>query len=327
MFRGILIEGSRGDQQVSIGSIEESDLPDGDVTVDVSFSTLNYKDALAITGKSPIVKHYPMIPGIDFVGTVSSSDHADFQVGDQVVLNGWGVGEKHWGGLAEKARVSGDWLIPLPEAFSPRQAMAIGTAGYTAMLCVMALEKHGVKPESGEILVTGATGGVGSVAVALLAKLGYSVTAVTGRSEEADYLKSLGAANILDRAELSAPGKPLTRETWVGAIDVAGGQVLANVCAGMKYRGVVAACGLAAGMDFPATVAPFILRGVTLCGVDSVMAPKQERLEAWKRLSEDLDTALLDSMITEVPFDNAIEAASQLLAGKVRGRIVVPVAG
>ena len=327
MFRGILIEGSRGDQQVSIGSIEESDLPDGDVTVDVSFSTLNYKDALAITGKSPIVKHYPMIPGIDFVGTVSSSDHADFQVGDQVVLNGWGVGEKHWGGLAEKARVSGDWLIPLPEAFSPRQAMAIGTAGYTAMLCVMALEKHGIKPESGEILVTGATGGVGSVAVALLAKLGYSVTAVTGRSEEADYLKSLGAANILDRAELSAPGKPLTRETWVGAIDVAGGQVLANVCAGMKYRGVVAACGLAAGMDFPATVAPFILRGVTLCGVDSVMAPKQERLEAWKRLSEDLDTALLDSMITEVPFDNAIEAASQLLAGKVRGRIVVPVAG
>lgn len=327
MFKGVLIEGTRGDQQVSLRSVKESELPDGDVTVDVSFSTLNYKDALAITGKSPIVKHYPMIPGIDFAGTVSSSDHADFQVGDQVVLNGWGVGEKHWGGLAEKARVSGDWLIPLPKAFSPRQAMAIGTAGYTAMLCVMALEKHGVTPESGEILVTGATGGVGSIAVAVLTKLGYSVTAVTGRSEEADYLKSLGADKILDRAELSAPGKPLVRETWAGAIDVAGGQVLANVCAGMKYRGVVAACGLAAGMDFPATVAPFILRGVTLCGVDSVMAPKQERLEAWKRLSEDLDTELLDSMITEVTFDNAIEAAGELLDGKVRGRIVVPVAG
>ena len=325
MFKGILIEGARGDQKVSLKSIEDSDLPDGDVTVDVAFSTLNYKDALAITGKSPIVKHYPMVPGIDFAGTVSSSDHADFQVGDQVVLNGWGVGEKHWGGLAEKARVSGDWLIPLPEAFSPKQAMAIGTAGYTAMLCVMALEKHGVTPDSGDILVTGATGGVGSVAVALLAKLGYSVTAVTGRAEEADYLKSLGADKILDRAELSGPGKPLTRETWAGAIDVAGGQILANVCAAMKYRGVVAACGLAGGMDFPATVAPFILRGVTLCGVDSVMAPRQERLEAWKRLSEDLDTDLLDSMITEIPFEQAIDGAGQLLDGKVRGRIVVPV--
>lgn len=327
MFKGILIEGARGDQKVSLKSIEESVLPEGDVTVDVAFSTLNYKDALAITGKSPIVKQYPMVPGIDFAGTVSSSDHADFQVGDKVVLNGWGVGEKHCGGLAEKARVSGDWLIPLPEAFSPKQAMAIGTAGYTAMLCVMALEKHGVTPDSGDILVTGATGGVGSVAVALLAKLGYSVTAVTGRSEETDYLKSLGANKILDRSELSEPGKPLVRETWAGAIDVAGGQVLANVCAGMKYRGVVAACGLAAGMDFPATVAPFILRGVTLCGVDSVMAPKQERLEAWNRLSEDLDTGLLDSMITEIPFTDAIEGASQLLEGKVRGRIVVPVAG
>ena len=327
MFKGILIEGSRGDQKVSLTSIEESELPEGDVTVDVAFSTLNYKDALAITGKSPIVKQYPMIPGIDFAGTVSSSTHADFKAGDPVVLNGWGVGEKHWGGLAEKARVSGDWLIPLPKAFSPRQAMAIGTAGYTAMLCVMALEKNGVTPDSGDILVTGATGGVGSIAVALLAKRGYSVTAVTGRSEEADYLKSLGAGNILDRAELSEPGKPLVRETWAGAIDVAGGQVLANVCAGMKYRGVVAACGLAAGMDFPSTVAPFILRGVTLCGVDSVMAPKAERLEAWKRLSEDLDIDLLERMITEIPFEDAIEGASQLLEGKVRGRIVVPVAG
>ena len=325
MFKGILIEGARGDQKVSLKAIEESDLPDGDVTVDVAFSTLNYKDALAITGKSPIVKHYPMVPGIDFAGTVSSSSHPDFKAGDPVVLNGWGVGEKHWGGLAEKARVSGDWLIPLPEAFSPKQAMAIGTAGYTAMLCVMALEKHGVTPDSGDILVTGATGGVGSIAVALLAKLGYSVTAVTGRPEEEGYLKSLGADRILDRAELSGPGKPLARETWAGAIDVAGGQVLANVCAAMKYRGVVAACGLAGGMDFPATVAPFILRGVTLCGVDSVMAPKQERLEAWKRLSEDLDTSLLDSMITEIPFEESIDGASQLLDGKIRGRVVVPV--
>ncbi len=325
MFKGILIEGARGDQQVTLKSIDESGLPDGDVTVDVAFSTLNYKDALAITGKSPIVKHYPMVPGIDFAGTVSSSRHPDFKEGDPVVLNGWGVGEKHWGGLAEKARVSGDWLIPLPEAFSPKQAMAIGTAGYTAMLCVMALEKHGVTPDSGDILVTGATGGVGSIAVALLDKLGYSVVAVTGRPEEEDYLKSLGADSILDRAELSGPGKPLTRETWAGAIDVAGGQILANVCAAMKYRGVVAACGLAGGMDFPATVAPFILRGVTLCGVDSVMAPRQERLEAWKRLSQDLDTGLLDSMITEIPFEEAIEGASQLLEGKVRGRIVVPV--
>lgn len=327
MFKGILIEGDRKNQAVSLASLDEAALPEGDVTVQVEYSTLNYKDALAITGRSPIVKSYPMVPGIDLAGVVTESSSPEFKAGDKVVLNGWGVGEKHWGGLAGKARLSADWLIKLPEAFSARQAMAIGTAGYTAMLCVQALENHGVAPESGEVLVTGATGGVGSVAVAILAKLGYSVTAVTGRPEEEAYLKSLGASQILDRSALSEPGKPLARETWAGAIDVAGGQVLANVCAGMKYRGVVAACGLAAGMDFPATVAPFILRGVTLCGIDSVMAPKADRLAAWQRLAEDLSPVLLDSMMTEVPFDDVIDAAARLLDGKIRGRIVVPVAG
>lgn len=327
MFKAILIEGSRSDQKVSIASVNETQLPEGDVSVDVAFSTINYKDALAITGKAPIAKHYPMIPGIDFAGTVTNSSHANFKVGDQVILNGWGVGEKHWGGLAEKARISGDWLVPLPSAFTPKQAMAIGTAGYTAMLCVMALEKHGLKPEDGEILVTGAAGGVGSIAVALLAKLGFSVTAVTGRPEEIMFLKSLGASKIMDRAELSEAGKPLAAETWAGAIDVAGSHVLANICAGLKYQGAVAACGLAAGMDFPSSVAPFILRGVTLYGIDSVMAPKAKRLEAWQRLAEVLDTSLLDSLTTEVAFDEVINAAGQLMEGKVRGRVVVPVKG
>src|SRR5690554_634262 len=327
MFKAILIEGSRSDQKVSIASINDTQLPEGDVSIDVAFSTINYKDALAITGKTPIAKHYPMIPGIDFAGTVTSSSRSDFKAGDQVILNGWGVGEKHWGGLAEKARVSGDWLVPLPTGFTAKQAMAIGTAGYTAMLCVMALEKHGLTPKDGEILVTGAAGGVGNVAVALLAKLGFSVTAVTGRPEEAVFLKSLGASTIMDRAELSEPGKPLARETWAGAIDVAGSHVLANVCAGIKYQGAVAACGLAAGMDFPSTVAPFILRGVTLYGIDSVMAPKTKRLEAWQRLTELLDTNLLDSLTTEIAFDEVINTAEQLMEGKVRGRVVVPVKG
>src|SRR5699024_2393272 len=266
-----------------------------------------------------------MVPGIDFAGTVTHSKHSDYKVGDKVVLNGWGVGEKHWGGLAEKAHVPSDWLIPLPDAFSLKQAMAIGTAGYTSMLCIMALEKHGLTPDSGDILVTGAAGGVGSIAVALLAELGFSVTAVTGRAEEADFLKSLGAATIMDRADLSEPGRPLTRETWAGAIDVAGSHVLANVCAGIKYRGAVAACGLAAGMDFPSSVAPFILRGVTLYGIDSVMAPRSERLEAWQRLGKLLNTDLLDSLTTEVAFQDAINAAQQLLDGQVRGRVVVPI--
>lgn len=325
MFKAILLEGSAKEQTVSLTSVQESQLPEGDVTVEVAFSTLNYKDALAITGKSPIARQYPMVPGIDFAGTVTHSKHSDYKVGDKVVLNGWGVGEKHWGGLAEKAQVPSDWLIPLPDAFSLKQAMAIGTAGYTSMLCIMVLEKHGLTPDSGDILVTGAAGGVGSIAVALLAELGFSVTAVTGRAEEADFLKSLGAATIMDRAELSEPGRPLARETWAGAIDVAGSHVLANVCAGIKYRGAVAACGLAAGMDFPSSVAPFILRGVTLYGIDSVMAPRSERLEAWQRLGKLLNTDLLDSLTTEVAFQDAINAAQQLLDGQVRGRVVVPI--
>jgi acrylyl-CoA reductase (NADPH) len=295
------------------------------VTVRVRCSTLNYKDALAITGKGPVVRKFPMVPGIDLAGVVEQSDHPGFRAGDGVVLNGWGVGEVHWGGLAEYARLKGDWLIPLDPAFTPEQAMSIGTAGYTAMLCVMALEKHGVTPDSGEILVTGAAGGVGSVAVAILAKLGYAVVAMTGRPAEADYLKSLGASRIVDRGDYSAPGRPLAREQWAGAVDVAGGQVLANVCAAMKYRGVVAACGLAGGMEFPATVAPFILRGVTLAGIDSVMCPKPERIEAWRRLASDLDPALLSSMTQRVALADVVPAAERLIAGAIRGRIIVPI--
>jgi acrylyl-CoA reductase (NADPH) len=293
--------------------------------VKVAASTLNYKDALAITGKSPVVRKFPMVPGIDLAGTVEASSHPDWQPGDRVVLNGWGVGETHWGGLAERARLNGDWLVPLPPAFTAEQAMAIGTAGYTAMLCVLALERHGVKPEHGEIVVTGAAGGVGSVAVALLAKLGYTVAAVTGRPAEADYLKALGAATVLDRAEFSQPGKPLAKERWAGAVDTVGSHTLANVCAQTKYGGVVTACGLAGGMDFPATVAPFILRGVTLAGIDSVMRPRPDRIEAWRRLGTDLDVAKLGLITREITLDEAIPAARQLLDGQVRGRVVVRV--
>ena len=289
MFQGIWIDKEDGQYRAEVRGINKEQLPEGDVLVRVSHSTLNYKDALAITGASPVVRQFPMVPGIDFAGVVETSSHPQYKSGDSVVLNGWGVGEKHWGGLAEFARVSGDWLVPLQSPFTLRQAMAIGTAGYTAMLCVLALERHGVTPASGPVVVTGAAGGVGSVAVAVLAKLGYEVSAVTGRPEQADFLKHLGAQHIVERASLSAPGKPLAKEQWAGAIDVAGGHVLANVCAAMRYRGVVAACGLASGMDFPATVAPFILRGVTLAGVDSVMAPRAERLVAWQRLAQDLD--------------------------------------
>lgn len=326
MFKAILIEKSESGQNVRLADIDESSLPEGDVTVRVAWSTLNYKDALAITGKSPVVRKFPMVPGIDFAGTVEQSSHPAYKPGDKVVLNGWGVGEVHWGGLAEKARIKGDWLVPLEPNFTMAQAMSIGTAGYTAMLCVLALERQGVRPASGEILVTGAAGGVGSVAVALLSRLGYHVAAVTGRMEEADFLKRLGAKEILPRADFSEPGKPLAKERWAGAIDVAGGQVLANVCASMKYRGVVAACGLAAGMGFPATVAPFILRGVTLAGVDSVMCPREERLEAWKRLARDLDPALLDALTERISLSDVIPVAGKLLAGQIRGRVIVPVA-
>lgn len=325
MFRGLLIDKIDAQQTASVQLLDESALPEGDVTVRVVWSTLNYKDGLAITGRSPVVRKFPMVPGIDFAGTVESSADPRFASGDQVVLNGWGVGEVHWGGLAELARVPGKWLIPLQAPFTPRQAMGIGTAGYTASLCVVALERHGVTPDKGPVVVTGAAGGVGSVAVAMLAKLGYEVAAVTGRPQEAAFLTGLGARQIIDRAELAKPGKPLDKERWAGAVDVAGGQLLANVCAAMRYRGVVAACGLAAGMSWPASVAPFILRGVTLAGIDSVMAPTPERVEAWRRLAEDLDVALLERLIEEIPLDAVPARAEDLLAGKVRGRLVVRV--
>ncbi|TDO98944.1 MDR family oxidoreductase [Marinomonas balearica] len=322
-MKALLIENNNNEYQTELKNFDENLLPEGDVTVEVEYSGLNYKDALAITGKSPVVRQFPMIPGIDFAGKVIQSDSPNFKEGDTVVLNGWGVGERHCGGLAERARVKSDWLIPLPAAFNARQAMAIGTAGYTAMLCVLELEKHGVKPEDGEILVTGAAGGVGSVAIAILAKLGYKVIALTGRASQADYLKSLGAHDILDRAEMSQPGRPLGRERWAGVIDVVGSHVLANACATTQYGGVVAACGLAGGMDFPASVAPFILRGVKLAGVDSVMCPYEKRMEAWSRLATDLDLELLESLTTDIALDEAIEKSEALLAGEVRGRLVV----
>jgi acrylyl-CoA reductase (NADPH) len=325
MFKGILITKDDGAYLAQLQSIDESVLQEGDVTVAVEWSTLNYKDGLAITGKSPVVRRFPMIPGIDFAGTVTASSNPAWNVGDKVVLNGWGVGETHCGGLAGVARVKGEWLVPLPAAFTARQAMAIGTAGYTAMLCVLALEKHGIKPGDGEILVTGANGGVGSVAIALLGKLGYTVVASTGRPAEAEHLKALGAAAVIDRAELSAPGKPLGRERWAGVVDTVGSHTLANACATTKYRGAVAACGLAGGMDFPASVAPFILRGVTLYGIDSVMAPLPVRQEAWARLARDLEIARLDAITAEIALADAIRVAGELLDGKVRGRVVVKV--
>jgi len=325
MFEGILITKDDAGYRAQLQSIDEAQLPEGDVTVQVAWSTLNYKDGLAITGQSPVVRRFPMVPGIDFAGTVTASSHAHWKVGDQVVLNGWGVGETHWGGLAGVARVKGDWLVRLPEAFSARQAMAIGTAGYTAMLCVMALERHGIQPGDGDILVTGANGGVGSVALALLARLGYRAVASTGRPQEAEHLKSIGAAAVIDRAELAAPGKALGKERWAGVVDAVGSHTLANACAGTRYGGAVAACGLAGGMDFPATVAPFILRGITLYGIDSVMAPLALRQQAWARLARDLDPALLEAFTREIPLAQAPAVAADLLAGQVRGRVVVRV--
>ncbi len=325
MFRGILLTKPDGVTVASVQSIDETVLGEGDVTVEVEWSTLNYKDGLAITGKSPVVRKFPLVPGIDFAGTVQSSQSLHWKVGDKVILNGWGVGETCSGGLAQIARVKAEWQVALPAAFSPRQAMAIGTAGYTAMLCVMALEKHGVKPADGEVLVTGANGGVGSVAVALLSKLGYTVVASTGRMEESAHLKALGATTVIDRAELSNPGKPLSKERWAAVVDSVGSHTLANACASTRYGGAVAACGLAQGMDFPASVAPFILRGITLFGIDSVMAPISKRQEAWARLAQDLDIAKLDAITTEIELDNVPDTAADLLAGKVRGRIVVKV--
>ena len=325
MFKGILIERTESGSRATLADLDESQLPEGDVLIQVHHSTLNFKDALAMTGQGPIVRSFPMVPGIDFAGVVQQSTHRAYRKGDRVVLNGWGVGEKHWGGLAQKARVNGDWLVPLPKAFTTRQAMSIGTAGYTAMLCVMALERHGVQPKDGEILVTGAAGGVGSVATTLLTKLGYRVVAVSGRPEEADYLKRLGAVEVLNRTAFDSPGKPLTKERWAGAIDVVGSHTLANVCAAMQYRGMVAACGLAGGMDFPATVAPFILRGVTLAGIDSVRCPLAHRLEAWRRLAIDLNTHKLAMIVNQTGLSQVMSLAPKMLAGEIRGRYVVDV--
>jgi len=323
MFKALLLEKDDAGFRAGVTTLEESRLPAGDVLVQPACSTINFKDGLALTNKSPVVRVWPMVPGIDGAGTVLESSHADWQPGDSFVHNGFGVGETHWGCLAERARLKGDWLVKLPAAFTPRQAMAIGTAGYTAMLCVLALEQHGVQPGAGEVLVTGATGGVGSVAIALLAGLGHRVIAATGKAAEADYLTKLGAVGVIDRAELAAPGKPLQKERWAAVVDAVGSHTLVNALAQTRYGGVVAACGLAQGHDLPGTVMPFILRGITLAGIDSVMAPRARREEAWARLARDLDPALLESMIEEVPLEGAVEAAQRLMAGQVRGRIVV----
>ncbi|WP_426571437.1 MDR family oxidoreductase [Aquihabitans sp. McL0605] len=323
----LLTKPDDGEQSLAWTEVDEADLMDGDVTVEVSHSSLNFKDGLAMTGSSPVVRRWPMIPGIDFVGRVRESSHPDHPVGSTVVLNGWGVGETHLGGYAELARVPGDWLVALPDGISPAQSMAIGTAGYTAMLCVIALERHGVAPGDGPIIVTGAAGGVGSVATAILAKLGYQVIASTGRADtEGDYLRSLGATEIIDRAELSGKGRPMGKERWAGAVDSVGSFTLANVLAQTRYGGTVAACGLAQGMDLPGSVAPFILRGVTLAGVDSVMAPLARRQEAWARLATDLPLDLLDSLTATHPLADAPELAPQILAGTTRGRVVFTVA-
>lgn len=325
MFKAILIDKQDGKQSVRLAEVDEAQLPEGAVTVRIAYSTINYKDGLAITGKSPVVRKFPMIPGIDFAGVVEASTSDDWREGDRVLLNGWGVGEGHWGGLAQKARVNAAWLQRLPERFSAQQAMAIGTAGYTAALCVETLVTHGLKPDRGEVLVTGASGGVGSVAIALLARAGFNVVASTGKLSEGDYLKSLGASQVMDRNELAQPGKPLQKERWAGVVDSVGSHTLANACAQTRYRGLVAACGLAQGMDFPASVAPFILRGVSLLGVDSVMAPRELREPAWNRLARDLDTAAIDRISKVIGLGEVPEAAQELISGKIRGRIVVDV--
>ncbi len=325
MFKAILVNKDDQGYRAELAQVDESSLPEGDVRVKVLYSTLNYKDGLAITGKGPVVRSFPMVPGIDFAGEVLESSSPDFKVGDMVLLNGWGVGEGHWGGLAQQAQVKADWLIPLPKGLTAKQALAIGTAGYTAMLCVMALEKHGTKPSDGEVLVTGAAGGVGSIAIALLSKLGFKVVASTGRMAEAEYLKKLGAAEVTDRASLSAPGKPLANERWAAVVDSVGSHTLANACAQTKSDGAVAACGLAQGMDFPSTVAPFILRGVTLYGINSVTVPRGKRIAAYEQLSKLLDLKTLDEISHEISLADSIEYAQKLMAGNVRGRLIVDV--
>lgn len=326
MFEAILIEKDGEGTKVRLAKLEREALPVGDVTVRISHSTLNYKDGLIITGRAPLVRSFPMVAGIDFAGIVEASSDPRFKIGDQVLINGFGLGETHWGGLAELARVKGDWLIHVPKGLSAAQTMALGTAGYTAMLCVIALERQGVTPDKGEVIVTGAGGGVGGVAVHILSRLGYSVTASTGRPEESDYLHALGARTIIHRSELSSPGRPLQKARWAGAVDSVGSWTLANVCAGMQDDGVVTACGLAQGMDFPATVAPFILRGVTLVGINCVYRPIKDRVEAWRRLAETVDLKILDRMTRTISLADAIGAARDLLDGKVRGRLVVAIA-
>ncbi|WP_407185136.1 MDR family oxidoreductase [Bradyrhizobium centrosematis] len=325
MFRAVLIEKDEQGYRAKVAELPESRLPEGDVVVDVEYSTLNYKDGLAITGKGPVVRSFPMVPGIDFAGVVRSSSDPAFAPGDRVVLNGWGVGEQHWGGLAQQAKVKGDWLIKLPASMPSRRAMIIGTAGYTAMLCIMALERHGVRPGSGDVLVTGAGGGVGSIAIMLLKKLGFRVVASTGRPEERPYLEALGAAEIIDRASLSEPGKALQKERWIAAVDSVGSHTLANVCASTKADGAVAACGMAQGLDLHASVAPFILRGVALFGINSVTRPKAERVEAWDRLASLLTASDLEQTAHDIGLDEVVASAGQLMSGQVRGRTVVDV--
>jgi acrylyl-CoA reductase (NADPH) len=323
-FNAIVVRKDENGYRAAREQLETSDLPAGEVLVDVTHSTINYKDALAITGKAPVVRTFPLVAGIDFAGTVKESADAAFKPGDKVILNGFGVGETHWGGLAQQARVNADWLIAMPPELTSWQTMAIGTAGYTAMLCVMAHESQGVKP-GGEILVTGATGGVGSIAISLLARRGFTVVASSGKAAEADYLRGLGAAEIIDRETLSAPGKPLVRERWAGVVDTVGGATLANACAATRYGGVVAACGMAQSLDFPGSVAPFLLRSVTLAGVDSVYCPKDKRIEAWGRLAAEIDLAQLDTIAQEIRLDDVIPAAHKLIEGRLRGRFVVNV--
>jgi len=327
MFKAWMLRKHGSDVSAELTELADDDLPQGDVLIEVAHSTLNYKDALALTHRAPIVRQWPMVPGIDGAGTVLRSSHPRWKVGDQVIHNGWGVDETHWGCLAGRAQLKGDWLVPLPPAFTTRQAMAIGTAGYTAMLCVLALQRQGVQPGQGlgEVLVTGATGGVGSIAVALLARAGYAVAAATGKVDQGDYLRALGASTLIDRTELSAPGKPLQKERWAAVVDAVGSHSLANACAQTRYGGVVAACGLAQGPDFPATVMPFILRGVTLCGVDSVMAPLALREQAWSRLATDLDPDTLEKVTHEIGMSQVLEQAQALMTGQVTGRIVVDV--
>jgi acrylyl-CoA reductase (NADPH) len=323
MFNAVVIEEGEDRPRGRLAEVDEADLPEGDVTLDVSHSSLNYKDALAVTGSAPIARSFPMVAGIDLAGTVTDSDEPGLAPGAEVLATGYGLGERHWGGFAQRARVKAEWLVPLPGSFSVHQAMQVGTAGFTAMLCVLALEDHGVQPGDGPVLVTGAGGGVGGVAIALLAKLGHEVTASTGRPDEADYLRGLGAAEVIDRAELSEPGKAMGKERWAGAVDTVGAQTLANVCATTRYGGAVAACGNAGGMDLPSNVAPFILRAVTLAGVDSVQTPRDRRLEAWRRLGEDLDLGLLDTLTDDIGLSDVPEAAQRVLDGQVRGRLVV----